>query len=308
MTSQTLQVICGVPQGSVLGPLFFLVYVNDMEEALDNCGVKLYANDTVIYQSGISSVEAAGKLQNSLYLFAVWCSANALTINVKKTKLMSFGSRNRVKKAKNVKIALGDQRLCQVPSFKYIGLTLDSTLNFGHHIASVIRTIIHRLILLSKMKRFLREDTALSIFKTMMLPYFDYADVIFDKAHHKDIDKLQKLQSRCLLVCLGRERRFNTERAHKLANTPFHTRNFMYLRKSRRALLNVREIRTRAHDAPLFDVKIPRCEAFKRSVGYSGAVEWNGSSPNMKTIDSYLAFKHAQKQEVPRPLSLIQAN
>ena len=98
ITSQTLPVTCGVLQGSVLGPLFFLVYVTDIENELDNCGVKLYADDTVIYQSGVSSTEAADKLQHSLNLFTEWSSVNALTINVKKTKLMSFGSRNRVKK------------------------------------------------------------------------------------------------------------------------------------------------------------------------------------------------------------------
>ena len=130
------------------------------------------------------------KLQESLNLFTKWGSVNALTINVKKTKLMSIRSRSRIKKAKNVVITLGQQRLKQVPSFKYLGITLDSTLNYNQHIASIIRTVVHKLILLSKMKRYLRDDNALSIYKSMMLPYFDYADVIYDKASNKDIDKL----------------------------------------------------------------------------------------------------------------------
>ena len=310
--SKLLPVTCGVPQGSVLGPLFFLVYVNDIEDALDTCGLKLYADDTVIYQSGVSKEEATNKLQYSLNIFTEWCSVNALTINAKKTKLMAFGSRSRVKKAKEVVVTLGNQKLSQVPSFKYLGMILDSTLNFNHQISAVIRTVIHKLILLSKMKRYLKDDTALTIYKSMMMPYFDYADVIFDKAANKDIKKLQRLQNRCLRVCLGKERRFDSDRAHKLTNTPFlrdrrraHIRNFMYIRKSRRDLLNMREIRTRAHDAPLFDIKVPRCEAFKRSVGYAGALEWNNLTPDMRNIDSYLAFKYAQKKEMLRPLQGI---
>ena len=97
------------------------------------------------------------------------------------------------------------------------------------------------------------------------------ADVIFRKANAKEIGKLQTLQNKCLRICLGRDRRFSTDGSHKLANVPFlkdrraaHVNNFMYIRKKDKALLNNREIRTRAHDAPLFKVVMPRCEAFKR--------------------------------------------
>ena len=124
ITSDLLPVSCGVPQGSVLGPLFFLVY-DDTQDALDACGLKMYADDTVLYQSGINSRDAANKLQLSLNLFDAWCSVNRLTINIKKTKLMAFGSRGKIKKAKNLTIKLGGQKLHQVPSFKYLGLTLD---------------------------------------------------------------------------------------------------------------------------------------------------------------------------------------
>ena len=128
--STELPVTCGVPQGSVLGPLFFLVYVNDVEEALDNCGLKLYADDTVLFQQGVNCMEAETKLQNSLDKFKVWCDINALTINIAKTKIMAFASRSKVKKCKNVKISINGERLKLVPSFKYLGLSLDSTLNF----------------------------------------------------------------------------------------------------------------------------------------------------------------------------------
>ena len=96
----------------------------------------------------------------------------------------------------------------------------------------------------------------------MVLPYFDYAYVIFDRALYKDIDKLQRLQNRCLKICMGKDRRFGMDAVHKLANVPFlkdrrraHVMNFMYGRKSNVHLLNRREIRTRAHDAPLFNVQ-----------------------------------------------------
>ena len=148
----------------------------------------------------------------------------------------------------------------------------------------------------------------------MLLPYFDYADVIFDRSLNKDKEKLQKLQNKCLKICTGKNRRFNTDVIHKTTNVPFlkdrreaHVLNFMYNRKSNVDLLNNREIRTRAHDVPLFEVKIPRCEAFKRSVGYFGALSWNNLPPDTRNIANFLAFKHVQKIKMLHPLLLIQA-
>ena len=191
-------------------------------------------------------------------------------------------------------------------------MILDSTLNYNLHVSQVIRTVLHKLLLLSKMKKYLRDDTALSIYKSMLLPYFDYADVIFDKALNKDIRKLQKLQNKCLKICVGKERRFDTNAIHKIANVPFlkdrreaHVLNFMYIRKKNGRLMNNREIRTRAHDAPLFNVGIPRCEAYKRSVGYFGAVGWNNLPPVIRNTATYLAFKHEQKISMLKPLSRI---
>ena len=314
--SKLLKVACGVPQGSVLGPLFFLVYVNDLQYALDDCKLKLYADDTVLYQTGADKGQVERKLQDSLNMFSKWCSANVLTINTKKSKIMAFGSRSRVKKCKKVKIYMGDERLKMVPSYKYLGFNLDPILAYKNHISSVIRSVQFKVTVLGKVKKYLNKVTAVKIYKTMLLPYFDYADVIFDRANTTDLSKLQRLQNRCLRVCLGQERVISTERAHKEAGVPFlsdrrkaHTLNFMYLRKDKRPeLLNTREIRTRAHDAPIFNTKVPRCEAFRRSVQYAGSVMWNSLTPQERNIPSYKQFKEVQKRNMLAPLEQIEAN
>ena len=311
-TSDVLPVKCGVPQGSVLGPLFFLVFINDLQRSLSNCKVKLYADDSVLYHSGINVQETVSLLQTSLDEFGHWCRVNRLTVNTKKSKLMVFGTRAKVKKAKNIQVFLNGIRLQKVPTFKYLGMVLDPTLNFNHHVSFVIRTVLHKMTLLAKVKKYLNNDVALQIYKSMILPYLDYADVIFAGSNSGDLAKLQRLQSRCLRICLGHDRFFSTDRAHKHANVPFlkdrrkaHTLNFMYIRQSRKELLNVREIRTRAHDAPLFNVPVPRCEAFKRSVIYLGSTEWNSLNPEIRNTNLYLPFKFLQKKEMLRPLEVI---
>ena len=313
LKSGFLPVSCGVPQGSVLGPLFFLVYVNDLEFVLNNRNVKLYADDTVLYQTGENCIQAERKLQVSLNLFSQWCSENALSINAKKTKLMAFGSRSKVKKCKNTNVRLKNVRLKLVPSYKYLGFNLDPTLSYKTHIASVIGCVQHKLYMLSKIKRYLNTEVAILLYKSMLLPYLDYADVIFSNANTTELDKLQRLQNRCLRLCLGQQRLYSTDRAHKEAGVNFlqdrrraHVLNFMYLRKSNRPeLLNNREIRTRAQDAPLFDTIIPRCEAYKRSVGFAGSEIWNSLPPATRNIGSFKAFKDCQTKDMTARLNAI---
>ena len=225
---------------------------------------------------------------------------------------MVFGSRSMVKKNKNVNVKLAGVRLQKVPTYKYLGMVLDLTLNYNHHVSYVIRTVLYKLSLLGKLKKYMNDDVALQIYKSMILPYLDYADVIFHNSNTGDLAKLQRLQNRGLRLCFSQVRNVSTDRLHKITGVPFlqdrrraHLLNFMYIRKDKPGMLNVREIRTRAHDAPLFNVNIPRCEAFKRSVSCIGAVEWNNLAVEHRNIDMYLPFKYHMKKEMLKPLAAI---
>ena len=121
--------LVGFLKGRVLGPLFFLVYVNDIQGTVRDCGLKLYADDTVLYQYGINCTDAESKLQESVNKFKECCDVNVLTINAAKTKVMAFASRSKVKKFKNLDIKVDGVKLKLVPYFKYLGLTLDLALN-----------------------------------------------------------------------------------------------------------------------------------------------------------------------------------
>ena len=105
--SPSHKITCGVPQGSVIGPLFFILYVNDIQFAVTGADVQLYADDTVIYAAGESGSLAARKLQPALNQFSSWCQANKITLNASKTKLMRFGTRHKVKKAKEIVVKVG---------------------------------------------------------------------------------------------------------------------------------------------------------------------------------------------------------
>ena len=296
---------CGVPQGSVLGPLFFTLYVNDVQCAIEGSKLQLYADDTVIHASGRTPVEAAHLLQPSLLQFTKWCAANKLSLNAAKTKLMVFGTRHKVKKAKDVVIKVGDIPLQIVPTYKYLGITLDSTLSFNYHVRTVASTVSFKINLLAKIRKFLNETVALKIYKSMILPYFDYGDVIYNTANMEGLDKLQRLQNRGLKICKNLHVRYDTKDLHRITKVPMlkirrkaHVNNFMFNRLKKISMVDTRDIRTRAHDAPLFRIKVPKNESFKRSVPYAGALQWNSLSKEIRNTARFDTFKFNQKRSM----------
>ena len=301
--SEAAEVKCGVPQGSVLGPMFFILYVNDMLKAVTNANVQLYMDDTVIYCSGKTAEEVIAKLQPDLDKFLYWCSSNKLTLNVKKTKLMSFGTRQRVKRVKGAKVFINGKQLQQVPTYKYLGMVLDSTLSLNAHVNSVINTVLYKTNLLAKLRKFTRESVALRIYKSMIVPYFDYGDVLYANSNAEGLDKLQRLRNRYLKICKSFDMRFSRDELHRVTKCPkllnrreAHINNFVFKRMCNKDLVDDRNIRTRAHDTLLFKVKIPKNESYKRSVEYSGAVKWNALPAITRGIDNYQKLKNNQKR------------
>ena len=184
--SSSKLITCGVPQGSVLGPLFFIMYMNDLQFAVKGAQIQLYADDTVIYVAGESGDEAAVKSQPASNSFSKWCSANKLSLNTSETKMMVFGTRHKVKKAKHVVLKLEGTQLQVVPTYKYF--TLDSVLSFNYHVKNVSNMVAYKTNLLGKICKFLNEDVPLKIYKSMILPYFDYGDVVYTSASKEGLD------------------------------------------------------------------------------------------------------------------------
>ena len=246
---------------------------------------------------------ACADLQCNLDGFANWSNMNALSINVKNTKIMVFGSHSRVKKAKNISLRINNVQIQCVPNYKYLGFKLDPVLSFSNHISTLLSTIAHKAYILSRIRRFITEYSALRIYKAMLLPYFDYADIVYDKARQSDLDKLQRVQNKSLKICLLANSKTDTDFVHTHARTPklcnrrkVHLRNFMFTQKRLLHLLDAKQVCTRARDAPLFKVATPNCEAYKRSVSYNGATEWNNLSVDMRNVDLLLPFKYHQKR------------
>ena len=303
--SDSLMVTCGVPQGSVLGPLFFLLYVNDMTEYVKDANINLYADDTVIYVQGKKACDCSLRIQTALNKFSQWCDMNALHINASKTKTMVFGTSKKLKKLGNVTTKIGAVMIRQVPSYKYLGVTLDSTLSFKLHLSNVIRTVSHKLYVLSKIRKYLTERASVLIYKTMVLPYLDYADIIYNKACLQDLEKLQRLQNRALKICLKVIKFAETETIHRRTKVPLlsnrrkeHLLNFMYKRKDLGLYLQTPARETRSADAPKFVLPTPYLQCYKGSIEFAGAKAWNDMPTSLRLTPNYLSFRNKIHREL----------
>ena len=118
---------CGVPQGSILGPLFCILYVNSLPSILDDSSVYLYADDTTIAVSGTDTEVIVETLKGELQKADEWLKDHKLSRNLSKTKLMFFGTNSRLPESTDIHIEMNGVNLEHVDTYKYLGVTLDSS-------------------------------------------------------------------------------------------------------------------------------------------------------------------------------------
>ena len=157
---------CGVPQGSILGPLLFLLHISDIDYNLLN--TKLYADDTVIYSTNKDEAVAYGNVERDLKILMKWCDKNRLTINIKKTKLVLFGTREILHNSRHIDMYMGTGKLQYVNDYMYLGIKLDSKFTFELHANRCCRHVIHKNYILAKIRRYINTHQALTIYKSMI--------------------------------------------------------------------------------------------------------------------------------------------
>ena len=304
--SELTNLTYGVPQGSVCGPLLFLIYINDLSKSLKYSKVSLYADDTVIYTSHNNKDEALRLIQKDLNLLQRWCCMNKLTINCKKNKYCVFGMSFAVKKSKatNDILSLNNQILNRVCSYKYFGFTLDEHLNFNKHIEELKNLVSHKLYLLSKIRKYITTEACILIFKTMILSLIEYGSIIYRGTNIANITKFKRLFYRGLRICTNSQQHETKRNLCTYCNiaTPdvrYNCQLLLYMHKQtdNNVLLKKPTRQTRLHAAPVFNTYKPNNEKAKANVIYRGALAWNALSANDRNLD-FVEFKALQKKHV----------
>ena len=205
--SSRLPITCGVPQGSILGPLFFIIYVNDLLERFvgTEIHITLYADDTVLYTSDKCSMAASRLLENGLEELSSWCIENKLTINVRKTKHMILLPSKAV--ADGNRVLLNGTKLDVVHCYNYLGVIIDDTLTFANFLRDKCNKVNVRIYQLGRMRKYLSNNIASLIYKQTILPLCDYADLMVESGPASGVARLQTLQDRALRIIDNRKHR-----------------------------------------------------------------------------------------------------
>ena len=196
---------CGIPQGSILGPLFFLLYINDLPQCLSKTKPRLFADDTNLTTSGDSLPHLETAVNSDLENLMKWLIANRLTLNVAKTEFMLIGSKQMIKSISDLQlnVIIENKPVKRVIECKTLGVTLDQHLSWKSNTEIICKKITSGISALRRLKEFIDRKTLVSVYNAIVRPYFDYCCEVWDVFGETQSKRLQKLQNRAARIIMN---------------------------------------------------------------------------------------------------------
>ena len=189
----------GVPQGSVLGPLLFLIYINDLNSAIKYCRVQHFADDTNLLISNKSPKVIQKYINLDLKNLCKWLRANKISLNTSKTELLVFKHPNK-KINYEFKIKMNGKKLYPSKFVKYLGILIDCQLNFSYHISSLSNKLARAIGMLSKIRHYVTKDTLRSIYFGIFSSILIYGSQIWGIIRSNHFIRLERLQNKAVKI------------------------------------------------------------------------------------------------------------
>ena len=314
--SQKKSITYGVPQGSVLGPKLFIMYINDVCEILSRMSCVLFADDTSLCCSGTDLDQLLDTVQEELSVLKKWFDVNKLSLNISKTKFIIFG--NRPIKS-GVKIKIDDVEIERVFETKFLGVIIDNKLNWKSHI-NYIRTKISKTIaIMYRIKPFLDQNSLHMLYSSLVLPYISYCVEVWGNNYKTVIQPIFILQKKAIRIASHSDYyapsnplflQLHTLKLQDLVD--LNTAIIMYKAKNEllptciQELFHARESQYNLRGVAIFQGTNVRINNKERCVSVRGVKLWNRLDEDLKNCTSIKVFKRMYKSNIMHGYSTLE--
>ena len=192
--SDTVKINRGVPQGSVLGTLFFNIFLNDLFYFVTEARLLNYADDNQLTSSDTAPGEVQAVLVQDLGVTSKWFRDSGLTPNLDKCKLLVLPERKR----DQVELGFDGSQVKATDNVELLGVVIDNKLNFKNHISKLIKKVGRQTDVLNRLKHILSFSTNIRIYRAFIMPHFTYCSSVCHSCLKEDSDRLERLHERAL--------------------------------------------------------------------------------------------------------------
>ena len=296
----------GVPQGSVLGPLLFLLFINDLQYVSQRLFSIIFADDTNLFISGKDINEMNHALNIELKSIHEWFTANNLVLNLKKTCYMIFKPKNKKIDEEIIKIYIDNHQIQRVTNTKFLGVLIDEKLTWSVHVNDICCKISRSIGAMNRLKCIIPNQVLLTLYYTMILPYIMYCCIIWGHSANYLVERVLKLQKRAIRIISNSKPFSHTAELFKKLKilkvsqiVELQEAIFMYLYFKKILPKNVNEIfklnnsvhtyNTRAKNK----IRLPllKYEFSRKTIKFTGTKCWNKIPENIKEMPTLSSFK-----------------